>query len=166
MGYWNPLTLPQNDRNCVSKDLKFQNFPGRMPWNSSSKNLDPRQPFIRNTCTKVFGWNNYEVLYWWRAKPETCGNITRNMVLLFMMILTEHFHASFLNQVPRSWQTVFGKYFLITRSTYSTSFLRFRGKAQRWWRLNQSQVFIRQCTQKWSQAWKLQRLREVNRTLA
>ena len=30
---------------------------------------------------------------WWRAKPETSANITRNTALLFMIILTDHFNS-------------------------------------------------------------------------
>ena len=52
------LTLPQNGGNCVSEDLKFQNFPGKdangpptgappsadaFHRTPSPKNLDPRQ---------------------------------------------------------------------------------------------------------------------------
>ena len=52
------------------------------------------------------------VFYWRRARPETSGNITRNMVLLFMIILTDHFHAS-LYPVPRSCLTFFRQCFSI-----------------------------------------------------
>ena len=74
------------------------------------------------------------VFHWWRGKPETSGNIAWNMALFFMIIPSDHFHASLKVAPSDFWVTISFNFERLEQHHYQSNKIKHKWCAKKRWK--------------------------------